>query len=409
MPWKVVAAVSDVRFALCHAVRSQHRPVARAAREFGVSRRTAHKWLAVFDAGGGVGGATAAQLADRPRRPARSPSRTPESLERRVLEVRDRYNWGPRKIRTFLLRQQPQEGPEQQHGGPAAAATTLPSVRTLGAILARHGRTPAPGAALRDDPGAAPQRFERPGPNQLWQLDHKGPFEVARRPVTPLTILDDHSRYCLAFRRTPDKTMAAAFAVLWDVCGEAGLPLEVLCDNAFNTTGVAGHLGLSWFDARLVRLGIRPTHGRPYHPQTQGKCERFHGSAARELIYFNARRDTDEHFDADSEAWRGVYNALRPHEALGDAPPASRWRPSDRKRPAKLPPVAYDAGATLRRIGSCGEVTFGGYTVLVGRGLAGDHVRVEDQRDRGGGLAVFYCWKQVRSLSPEQLVKGRML
>ena len=390
MPWKV-PAVSDVRFALCHAVRSLRTPVAHAAREFGVSRKTAHKWLGAFDAAGP--GPVAAALADRPRRPHRSPGRTPATVERDVLAVRDRYNWGPRKIRAFLLQQAERDGLPPPPG--------LPSARTVGAILARHGRI-----ASRDANPAPPvQRFERAGPNELWQVDHKGPLEVERRPVTPLTVLDDHSRYCLAFRTLTDKTMAAAFAVLWDVFADAGLPEAVLSDNAFNTTGVEAP-GLSWFDSRLIRLGIRPAHGRPYHPQTQGKCERLHGSAVRELIDFNARRDRLEHYDADAERWRGVYNALRPHEALGDQPPVTRWRPSPRRRPAALPEPHYEPGEPVRRIGSCGEVSFNGYRILVGRGLAGDHVRVEEH-DRE--VRVYYCWKQVRSVSCDRLVRGRML
>jgi transposase InsO family protein len=187
------------------------------------------------------------------------------------------------------------------------------------------------------------QRFERDAPNQLWQVDHKGPVEVERRPVTPLTVIDDHSRYCLAFRPLDDKTMATAFAVLWDVFGDAGLPEAILSDNAFNTTGVAAP-GLSWFDSRLLRLGIRPAHGRPYHPQTQGKCERLNGTGAREFIYFNARRDRRDHFDQDAERWRGVYNVLRPHEALGDRPPARRTLAAQR---AAAPRDAARAG--LRR------------------------------------------------------------
>src|SRR5438270_6237270 len=119
MPWKV-DTVSDVRFALCHSVRSLHRPVAAAAREFGVSRKTAHKWLNVFDAAGPAAAAPgdpgdppapgpspgtciAAALVDRPRRPRHSPGKTADAVERAVLAVRDRYNWGPRKVRAFLL------------------------------------------------------------------------------------------------------------------------------------------------------------------------------------------------------------------------------------------------------------------------------------------------------------------
>jgi transposase InsO family protein len=396
MPWKV-DAVSDLRFALCHAVRSLDQPVAVAAREFGVSRKTAYKWLGVFAAAAAAATAavTAAALADRPRRPKRSPGRTGPDVERLVLDVRDHFNWGPRKIHAFLLQQAARDAV------PSPPPPVLPSVRTLGSILARNGRVPAPAA----DAPPVVQRFERERPNQLWQVDHKGPVEVARVKVAPFTVIDDHSRYCLAFRPCDDKTMATAFAILWDLFGDAGLPDELLSDNAFNAAGAVGP-GLSWFDARLVRLGVRPLHGRPYHPQTQGKCERFHGSAVREFIYFNARRDRRDHFEQDAERWRGVYNALRPHEALGDRPPVERWRPADRKRPPVLPEPHYEPGHVTRKIGDCGEVHFRGYKVLVGRGLAGERVRVEDT---GGGVRVFYCHAVVRDLSPDQLVKGKLL
>jgi len=390
MPWKV-DAVSDVRFALCHAVRSLHRPVAAAAREFGVSRKTAHKWLGVYDGAGGGGPVAPAALADRSRRPGHSPARTGDDVERRALAVRDEYHWGPRKIRAFLLQEAERAG---------APAPRLPSVRTFAAILKRHARV-APAAAA---PGPV-QRFERERPNQLWQVDHKGPVEVERRKVTPFTVIDDHSRYCLSFRPCDDKTMAGAFGILWDVFADAGLPEAVLSDNAFNAPGVAAP-GLSWFDSRLIRLGIRPAHGRPYHPQTQGKCERLHGSAVREFIFFNARRDARAHFDQDAERWRAVYNTLRPHEALGDRPPVERWRPSERRRPATLPEPAYEPGQVTRKIDSCGEISFRGYRVLVGRGVAGDHVRVEEH---DAELRVYYCWKLVRSLSKEQLLRDRLL
>ena len=396
MTWKVTT-MSESRFALCHAVRSLHVPVARAARQFGVSRQTAHKWLRVFDADPS---APASALADRPRRPHRSPGKTADAVEARVLKVRDERNWGPRKIRHFLAQE------AERRGEPPP---DLPSVRTCAAILARNGRV---GAAGRPGPAPELQRFERGRPNELWQVDFKGPVEVARRDVCPLAVIDDHSRYLLAFRPCTDKTMATAWAVLWDVFAEAGLPEQVLADNGFKAqeglgSGV-GAPGLGWFDARLIRLGITPAHGRPYHPQTQGKVERLNGSSVRELIGFDARLDALDHFTLDCERWRGAYNALRPHEALGDRPPLSRWRPSDCPRPAELPdPQAfYPAGATLRRVSSSGDVRFNGYRILCGRGITGHLVRVED-RDRE--LLVFYCWKRIRTLSHEQLRTGIML
>ena len=170
--------------------------------------------------------------------------------------------------------------------------------------------------------------------------------------------------------------------------------------------------GISWFDSRLARLGIRAAHGRPYHPQTQGKVERLNGTAGRELLDFaapgGARRDSAEHFADDCRRWRGVYNTLRPHEAIGDVPPLARWRPSPRTRPDALPEPDgfYPAGSTLRTVGCAGTVSVDGRRILCGRGIAGERVRVE-QRDRE--LAVFYCRRQIRCLSHDQLLSGTIL
>lgn len=123
----------------------------------------------------------------------------------------------------------------------------------------------------------------------------------------------------------------------------------------------------------------------------------------------DARRDTAEHFAADCRAWRDRYNALRPHQAIGDEPPATRWRPSDRPRPAALPEADsfYPAGSELRKVCGEGLVRVDGYRVLVGRGIATQAVRLE--RGADGQLAVFYCRKAIRRLSHDQLVKDRVL
>jgi transposase InsO family protein len=373
-----VQPVPELRSALVHAVRHAGLSVAEAARRFGVSRQTAHTWLARYDA------QPDRPLADRSRRPATSPRRTPEDLERAVLEARDRWGWGPRKLRAVMLRD----------------GLAPPPVRTIAAILGRHGRTrPAPA-----EPGPPPQRFERSAPNELWQMDFKGPIEVARRKVTPLSVLDDHSRYLLCLRPCADMTHATVQAALWDVFGDVGLPDSLLCDNAFSNAKTGG-VGLTGFEGWLVRLGIRPAHGRPYHPQTQGKVERFHGTLESEL-WPHVRRDTPEHFAADCEAWRPVYNAIRPHEALGDEPPVTRWRPSQRRRPDRVPEATYPAGSTLRRVGQVGEIRYRMARILVGRGLTGEPVRVEE---RDGQVEVFYCDYRVRCISAAELRCDRML
>jgi hypothetical protein len=269
----------------------------------------------------------------------------------------------------------------------------VPSIRTVGAILARNGRI------VPTAPTPALQRFEREFPNDLWQLDFKGPVEVDRKKIMPLTVLDDHSRYLLAFKPCTNLTMATAWSVLWDLFGEVGLPLQILCDNAFNARANFRPAGLSWFDSRLVRLGIQPSHGRPYHPQTQGKVEALHRSAVRELIDFNARKDCEIHFHQDCDAYRHVYNTIRPHQALGDVPPVQRWIPSPRPRPAVLPEVIYPDGSVLRRVNH-GRIDFKKYRILCGQGIEGDQVRIEE---RDAEIAVFYCTKQIRCISHDQL------
>jgi hypothetical protein len=356
-----------------------------ACRKYGVSRKTGYKWLRRYRAEPDVG------LRDRSRRPQHSPGRTTDTIEQAVLAVRDRFGWGAGKIWDYLRNQ----GPE------GSGIAVLPSERTLGNILRRHGRvccTPA-------EEQAPPQFFVRSQPHELWQCDFKGPLEVERRKVHPLTVLDDHSRFLLALRTCLDVTMASAWAVLWATFGEFGLPEELLCDNAFGTQ-FPGLPTLSWFEARLIRLGIRPTHGRPYHPQTQGKVERLHGTLEKEVWPY-IDRATVAGFDRELQRWRTeVYNVLRPHEALGGQVPLSHFRPSPRPRPSQLPEVSYAPGSVTRAVAKGGDISWQGYRILVGAGVSGERVRLEE-RERE--IVVFYCAKQVRCLPLEQLVKGKLL
>jgi transposase InsO family protein len=376
MPWGTTT-VSELRIAFVHAVRTAGRPVTRAAEDFGISRKTAYKWLARFEA--------QQPLDNGSRRPHHSPNRTADSLEAAALAVRDQFGWGPRKIHAYLANnQQP-----------------TPSIRTIANILRRRQRIPPATPRPTDC-----QRFERGTPNELWQLDFKGWIEVERQKVSPLTILDDHSRFLLALRPCTDLTMRSAWGALWDAFGEYGLPEAVLCDNAFGAPSCPGSRGVSWFESRLLRLGVRPIHGRPYHPQTQGKVERLHGTLVREVY---PRLDTGSlaAFTAGLDRWRrGVYNPLRPHEALGDQAPVTRWRPSSRCRPKELPAVIYPPGAILRRVGSNGLFEYRRGRILAGQGLAGEPVRVEES---DGCVVVFYCSKEIRRIPLDNLSRPGIL
>jgi transposase InsO family protein len=376
MPWEVLP-VSEIRLAFVHQVLSLNVPMTDACRSFGISRKTGYKWLGRHRAAPGQA------LADQSRRPLSCPNQTATGVEAAVLEVRDQFGWGPRKIHSFL---QPQ-------------GLTLPSVRTVAAILKRHGRIDPP-----KGPPAPVQRFERARPNELWQCDFKGYLEVSRQRIYPFTALDDHSRFLFSVRPRLDQTMRTAWDALWQVFGEFGLPEELLCDNAFGNKPKLP--GLSWFEARLIRLGIRPLHGRPYHPQTQGKLERLHRTLVDE-VWPRVRRDSLEHFDQDVQRWRrDVYNSQRPHESLGDRPPLSRWTPSSRPRPAELPPVVYPADALLRKVAAGGDIQWRNYRLLAGSGLAGEWVRLEERND---DVVIYYATKEIRCVPLATLKRGRLL
>ena len=138
-------------------------------------------------------------------------------------------------------------------------------------MLRRHGLLdPAESGTHR-----AFVRFERPDPNDLWQMDFKGHFPAGQGRCHPLTVLDDHSRYALGLEACAGETLATVREQVTRLFRRYGLPKAILTDNG-SPWGTCGGTGPSGFEVWLMRLGVRLLHGRPYHPQTQGKDERFH-------------------------------------------------------------------------------------------------------------------------------------
>lgn len=172
MPWKEASIVSQ-RLEFVTLAVAEGANIRRLCRRFGISAKTGYKWIQRFQEGG------EGALQDRSRRPHSSPQRTPQTIQRAVLQVRDRHPvWGARKIRARLE---------------AQGMSDLPSVSTITAILWRNGRVD-PEQADKHKPW---RRFEAEAPNALWQMDFKGHFQVAEVRCHPLTVLDDHSRYLL--------------------------------------------------------------------------------------------------------------------------------------------------------------------------------------------------------------------
>jgi Integrase core domain len=147
-----------------------------------------------------------------------------------------------------------------------------------------------------------------------------------------------------------------------------GLPEALLCDNGPPWAGPdCKHTALTVW---LLRVGVRVLHGRPYHPQTQGKLERFHRSLDRELLSQHTWRDL-AHCAKKFPRFRELYNCERSHDSLQQAAPVSRYTASPRSLPATLPLIEYPSHYKILGVRSGGFVTFGGQTWLVGRAFAG--------------------------------------
>lgn len=379
MTWKVCAPM-DVRREFCELAMNEGANMAALCRRFGIARKTGYKWLKRFRRDGAAG------LADRSRRPRRLRSPTPAGMTHAVLSVRAAHPaWGGRKIRRVLQRQ-------VDHGALPDDTGVVPAASTITAILHRHDRINPAASTQR----VAWRRFERARPNDLWQMDFKGDFRMNNgRRCHPLTMLDDHSRYNLCLRACGNMRRLTVQRRLIVTFERYGLPRAMLMDNgspwASSGTGRWSRLTV-W----LLRLNVRVIHGRAYHPQTQGKEERFHRTLKAELLHggsFDDLSDAQMQFDP----WREVYNFERPHEALGLAAPASRYRVSDRVYPSTLPALCYGACDQVRRVDANGYVKFDGVWFWLSEAFAGERVGVRATL-RDGCWQVFYCRTAVATL-----------
>jgi transposase InsO family protein len=333
--------------------------VSQACRLAGVTRKTGRKWLRRASEDG------LANLSERSRTPANF-WRTPDLVEEALLQMQGAFpEWGAKKLVVKL---------EEDIG------LVLP-LRTADRILARHGLT-TPRVKASD---AEPIRFQRDRSGALLQMDFKG--LPSSTPYCLLTVLDDCDRFCHMFAPLVDKTGASVKAALWTLFGEHGLPDEMLMDNG-DCWGASGRSkGPTHFEAWLMRLGVKPIHGRPYHPQTQGKVERFHLTAKKEM--------GDSLLQPSIELARKVCNAFvdrynweRPHESLGMKVPGSLYAPWPRTRPDLPPAHVPEPGAILRKVDDKGIFRFKGDDYLLGTGLHRESILIKEAEF---GMRVYYA------------------
>jgi transposase InsO family protein len=357
LPWSQLT-VKDQREEFVGLARRPDTNISELCRRFGISRKTGYKWLGRED------------LDDRSRRPKSSPGKMPVEREGLVLKLRREHPaWGGRKLAHVLQR---------DHDVQMAPSTA-------NSILRRHGLIDAAASQA----ATAWHRFEHEQPNDLWQIDFKGHFAMDQGRCHPLTVLDDHSRYNIVLYAMGCERREPVRRQLQQAFERFGLPERINADNGppwgAPMPGALTELGV-W----LIRLGVRLTHSRPLHPQTNGKDERFHRTLVAEVLQgrrFRDLPDVQRHFTA----WRHEYNSHRPHEAIGMQTPASRYRTSPRAMPASLPPVEYGPGDLVRRVGDGGRISVKGHKLRVGKALVGQDVALRPSAKEDGRFDVYFC------------------
>jgi len=377
MPWQEIGTV-DLRAEFIELARSDAVSFSELCRRYSISRKTGYKWLQRFEEFGVSG------LQDQSRRPTHQPARTSLQVEALVVACHDKYpEWGPRKLRRVLT----DEG--HRH---------LPAPSTINEILRRHNRL---GSTLSEPMSWT--RFEHPYPNDLWQMDFKGHFPLGQQRCHPLTVLDDCSRFSLCLQACGNEQSHTVREALTTTFRQYGLPRRMTMDNGPPWGAGGGNGRFSRLKVWLIEQGITVGHSRPYHPQTQGKLERFHRTLKSELL---GRREFDsfERCQHAFNSWRNQYNMLRPHEALDMDRPASRYECSQRSWKEHPPAYEYSSIDEVRKVSQDQCISFHRYVIVVGEGFVGKHVALRPTLN-DGQYTLHFCHQQIGEVDLRERTK----
>lgn len=325
------------------------------AERYGISRKTAYKWIGRYEAEGPSG------LEARSSAPLRHGRATAAELVEAIVQQKEaRPSWGPLKIVAKLEALYPQ--------------LAWPAASTAGEILKRAGMT-RPRRRRHRAPPTLGGLTQAERPNQLWAVDHKGWVRLLDgQRCEPLTLTDSFSRFLIGLEASQSTRQEEARPVFERAFAAYGLPEAIRSDNGapFASAGVTGltALGVWW-----AKLGIRHERIAPGHPQQNGRHERFH------LTLKEAMEPPSPDIAAQAdrfEAFRRDYNIERPHQALDQTPPARHYQPSPRPMPEQPSEPDYPKEADIRRVRSNGEIKWNGGFLFVSSALVGELVAIEE-------------------------------
>src|ERR1700736_208251 len=343
-------SVTEQRYKAVLAVIGDGRTVSEVATDWGVSRRTMHRWLARYE-GDGLEG-----LNNRSHRPAQSPHQMPPAVEAMVLEMRRSHPyWGARRIAFELVRKRIDLAPSE-----SAVYRCLVRAAVIDPVSRQRRRETW-------------KRWERGAPMELWQLDVVHGFLLADgTSAKALTGIDDHSRFCVSARLMARERTQAVCDGFSSALKAYGLPAQVLTDNGKVFTGRFAQPPVEVLFDRICREnGVDHILTQPRSPTTTGKIERFHRSLR---VEFNTRQGFRNLKTAQEalDEWVTYYNTQRPHQALGDATPESRFRGSqDNPRALARPSERSGEQWVSRRVARNGIVCVDSQHISVGKNYGG--------------------------------------
>lgn len=354
MPWRERSPM-DERVQFISDYQRQLFTMTELCARFGISRKTGYKWIARYTVDGAVG------LATRSSRPHQSPQATDAPVVAAIIALRRRHpTWGGKKILAVLNERRP--------------TWTLPAVSSANDMLKRAGLVEA---RRRRRPIAHPGYCAATvtEPNAVWTADFKGQFRTTdTRLCYPLTVCDAWSRFLIRCHGLAAPTTADTIAAFRRAFREYGLPERIRTDNgepfAAASLGRLSRLSVWW-----IRLGIAPELIAPASPQQNGAHERMHRTLKAETT-----RPPAPHLAAQQQRFRVFrrrYNDERPHEALGQRPPARLYTPSPRPLPARLEPLVYPGHYEIRRVHHPGVMSWHSRNIVVSTVLIGEEIGLE--------------------------------
>lgn len=365
MPWKAKSPM-DLRREFIRRLGENER-LSDLCREYGISRKTGHKFKKRFERLGIEG------LEDQSRAPKIIPHKTPAEVEAIVVAERKQHpTWGGKKLKAVL---------EKRLGG------RFPCGSSITEMLARNGLVQPRKRRARHT--STPTKLRQAiAPNDVWCIDYKGQFRLGDGTYCyPLTVTDQFSRFILACEGMAAISDEQAREVCTEIFSVHGLPSAFRSDNGapFSSTGLAGLTKLS---VLWMRLGIALERIRPAHPQDNGQHERMHRTLKLETAR-PARANLlqqQERFEAFIEE----FNTLRPHEALGMKRPSEVYSKSTRPMPARLPEFDYPGFDDVLRVNRQGQLNIcgiGGFSLSTA--LGGEYVGIREDDD--GRWLVNFC------------------